>query len=98
MSRYGREPNKNTVPIGKLLILCAIIMIGYAVIVLVTADTDPDILCIETMTLMLDDPEHARLHNEYPNLFLNLHDYIDKNCQNVKLPDRISMGSEMEMP
>lgn len=102
MSRYGRNPNRdnsseNNIPVGKLLIVCAVVMIGYVAIVMFTSDTEP-VMCIEIMTLMLDDPEHSRLHNDYPELFLSLHEYIDENCQGVELPNRVSMGSGMEMP
>jgi|LWDU01.1.fsa_nt_gi hypothetical protein len=41
---------------------------------------EPDTICQELTNLMLDDPEHMRLHNDYPNLFIHLHQYIDMNC------------------
>lgn len=102
MSKYGRNPPNDgtkSIPIGKLLIVMVVAMALYVAFVLLTAGDTANVMCIEIMTLMLDDPEHLRLHEDYPNLFMDLHDYLDKNCKGVDLPDRpVSIGSEMEMP
>jgi hypothetical protein len=29
---------------------------------------------------MLDDPEHSRLHFDYPNILNDLHKYFHENC------------------
>jgi|APSaa5957512493_1039668.scaffolds.fasta_scaffold136862_1 hypothetical protein len=43
-------------------------------------------ICDEITSMMLDDPEHMRLHNDYSNLMNYLHLYLDKNCQGMDMP------------
>lgn len=41
--------------------------------------------CNEIKTLMLDDPEHNRLHNDYPDIMIDLHKYFHKYCNTEDL-------------
>jgi len=75
------EPKK-PIPYGKLLFLMIVVMVAYLVLVLMSApDSTP--MCDEIVTLMLDDPEHLRLHNDYPEILNSLHVYLDENCETM---------------
>ncbi len=57
-------------------------------------------MCAELSTLMFDDPELLRLHNDYPVTMIELHQFFDKNCDNIddqtmieiNNPDRITIN------
>ncbi len=63
-------------------------------------DTKSKEMCAEITTLMLDDPEHNRFHNDYPAIMMELHQFLDKSCINVEdegsvqvnSPDRITIN------
>ncbi len=40
-------------------------------------------MCDEIIYMMLDDPDHSRLHETYPIITMQLHVYLDENCETV---------------
>jgi len=41
---------------------------------------DDSILCKEILDFMLDDPDHMRIHNDYPGMMLEIHLINDGRC------------------
>ena len=41
---------------------------------------DDSILCKEILDFMLDDPDHMRIHNAYPDMMLEIHLINDNRC------------------
>ncbi len=75
-------------------------MMAFMVIVLLfTGTSDIEGYCSEIITMMLDDPDHIRLHESYPIMMMNLHLYLDENCDE-ELPAQVMIagGEKSELP
>jgi hypothetical protein len=81
-----------------LVFIAGLVVIGTFLYNFFGGQTEEN-MCTEIVTMMLDDPDHMRLHNSYPSIMNNLHLYLDKNCQE-ELPEQVMIagGSGMEMP
>jgi len=97
--RYDGDQKKTPTyryAIALLLLIFAMI----TVFSLLGDDSKSEAMCAEITTLMLDDSEHNRLHNDYPAIMMELHQFLDKSCINVEdemgieinNPDRISIN------
>ena len=60
-------------------ILVGLIILMIVIAPLKNSESNPD-KCSEIKKLMLDDPEHSRLHSDYPNVLNDLHVYLSDNC------------------
>lgn len=63
-----------------MFIMGIFLVVAYFVLF---SEDEPNVICDEIVTLMLDDPEHQRLHNDYPNILMKLHVYLDENCESM---------------
>jgi hypothetical protein len=66
--------------IGLLVaILAGLVIILIIIMPIKNLDTNHD-KCDEINRLMLDDPEHSKLHSDYPNILNDLHKYQNEKC------------------
>ena len=74
------DDNYISYQIGLLVAILAGLVIVLIIIMPIKNLDVSDEKCDEIKTLMLDDPEHSRLHFDYPNILNNLHKYFHENC------------------
>lgn len=83
--RFDGDDKKSTFQKYKysiLLFFMTGMMIGFFALSPVDSNKT-DLMCEEVTRLMLDDPDHQRLHNQYPTIMNELHMVIDKKCDKV---------------
>ena len=74
------DDNYISYQIGLLVAILACLVIVLIIIMPIKNLDVSDEKCDEIKTLMLDDPEHSRLHFDYPNILNDLHKYFHENC------------------
>ena len=74
------DDNYISYQIGLLVAILAGLVIVLIIIMPIKNLDVSDEKCDEINTLMLDDPEHSRLHFDYPNILNDLHKYFHENC------------------
>jgi hypothetical protein len=74
------DDNYISYQIGLLVaILAGLVIILIIIVPIKNLDINEN-KCDEIKTLMLDDPEHSRLHSDYPNILNDLHKYQNEKC------------------
>jgi hypothetical protein len=81
MGRYDGDTKKKNKRQTLMIFGLLLFLIGVA-FVLFSGDEESE-MCDEIIDLMLNDPSHSTLHDRYPNILMNLHVYLDKNCETV---------------
>jgi hypothetical protein len=100
---FGDNPDKrNVLPLGRIVFGTIALMMLFVFVVVILSGSEVDPVCNEITTLMLDDPEHTRFHNDYPNVMMELHTYLDENCADMPMMETkggsVSVGSGGDMP
>ena len=65
-----------------LMIFGLLLFLFVVAFVLFSGDEENE-MCDEIIYMMLDDPDHSRLHETYPMITMQLHVYLDENCETV---------------
>jgi len=101
MGRYDEQKPSKNLRVFKLgFIFLTGMLIFYVIFGMILGDENEMKMCKEIVTMMLDDPDHLRLHNDYPEITMNLHQYLDANCpDDMGYVDGVNDGSsQMIMP
>jgi len=79
--RFDKDKNKSKFQKYKFTILIFFMTgVMFWFFMLSPDDTKTDEICLEIIRLMLDDPDHDRLHIDYPVILLELHKVLDEKC------------------
>ncbi len=94
----GKKKTSTTYRLGIGFFVLIFVMI--TVFSLLGDGTKNDEMCAELTIMMLNDSEHDRLHNDYPALMIELHQFLLKSCNDIEddmaiqinNPDRITIN------
>lgn len=90
MGRFDNDTKKKN-KVSKVMIFGLILfLIGAGFFMFGGEEERP--MCYEIIEMMLDDPDHSRLHDSYPNVMMNLHVYMDKNCETVDEDNQMNIN------
>ncbi len=81
MGKFDEEPKKKSKRQSLMIFGLIVFLIGTYFVLFSVDEERP--MCDEVIELMLDDTDHLRLHESYPNIMMSLHSYMDNNCNTV---------------
>lgn len=81
MGKFDTEKKKMTKVQRVMIFGLILFLIGVGFIMFGSEKEKP--MCSEIIEMMLDDPDHSRLHDTYPIIMMQLHVYLDDHCETV---------------